>query len=146
MKTSLSIKNSHAELKKLKAHIQKLGRQYHMLPKVIHDLCLAVEEVVTNIIKYGYQDADEHEIKIDWCITEDEVCLTVTDDAQPFNPLEHPTPDLEKPVEDRNVGGLGIYLLRQLLMDDLEYQRTDGRNMLFMKKNLDPNLTSPDKR
>ena len=138
MKTSFRLKNDHDELPGLKAQIQGLGQQHGLPAKLIHDLCLAVEEVVTNIIKYGYTDSLVHEIQVDLIVSPDEIQLTIIDDARAFNPLDHPTPDLEKSVEELKVGGLGIYLLRQLLMDDLEYRRDSGQNILLMRKKLDP--------
>jgi serine/threonine-protein kinase RsbW len=57
------------------------------------------------------------------------------DDGRPFNPVAAPEPDTTKSLEERSLGGLGIYLVRKL-MDGLEYQRQAGKNLLLMKKNL----------
>jgi serine/threonine-protein kinase RsbW len=61
--------------------------------------------------------------------------VEVEDDGQPFNPLEAPEADTTKPLEERTLGGLGIHLVRKL-MDDLEYRRHEGKNLLVMKKRL----------
>jgi serine/threonine-protein kinase RsbW len=62
-----------------------------------------------------------------------EIRVEVEDDATPFNPLEVPAPDLDRPLDERLVGGLGIHLVRQV-MDGLDYQRLDGKNLVVMKK------------
>jgi serine/threonine-protein kinase RsbW len=59
----------------------------------------------------------------------------VEDDGQPFNPLEAPEVDTTKPLEERTIGGLGIHIVRKL-MDGLEYQRHEGKNLLVLKKHL----------
>jgi len=96
---------------------------------------LAIEELVTNCIKYGYEDAGEHIIEIKLRISGNELALTVTDDGHPFNPLELPAPDTQLPVQDRPIGGLGIHLLRQM-SDRMEYVRADGRNRITLRKSM----------
>ena len=64
-----------------------------------------------------------------------EVKAEVEDDGQPFNPLEAPEADTTKPLEERTIGGLGIHLARKLI-DGLEYQRQEGKNLLLLKKAL----------
>jgi len=61
--------------------------------------------------------------------------VEVEDDGRQFNPLELPEPDLEKKLEERPIGGLGIHLVRNL-MDELEYRRTHNKNILIMKKKI----------
>ena len=105
-------------------------------PPAVHYLAnLAVEELVTNCIKYGYEDAGEHIIEIKLRISGNELALTVTDDGHPFNPLELPAPDTQLPVQDRPIGGLGIHLLRQM-SDRMEYVRADGRNRITLRKSM----------
>ncbi len=90
-------------------------------------LMTAVDEACTNIIKYS--GSDEIEIK---CEVKDElVVVQIKDDGVAFNPLEAPTPDLNVPLEERKVGGLGIHFIRTL-MDDVKYERREGKNMLTM--------------
>ena len=96
---------------------------------------LAIEELVTNCIKYGYDDAREHRIEIELKYAAAELTLTVTDDARRFNPLELPEPDINLPVEERSVGGLGIHLLRKM-SDRIEYAWENGHNRLTLHKTL----------
>ncbi len=90
---------------------------------------LALEEIVSNVIKYGYTDKDLHEICVRLDLNEDRVIMVVEDCGPPFNPLELPEPDLDKPVDERPIGGLGVYLVRKTV-DRMEYERLDNRNIL----------------
>jgi anti-sigma regulatory factor (Ser/Thr protein kinase) len=95
---------------------------------------LAIEEIATNCIKYGYDDAKNHVIEVKLSFSgSDVLVVTVVDDGHPFNPLEAREPDLSVPVEERPIGGLGIYLLRQLC-DRMEYVREGGKNRLTLRK------------
>lgn len=94
---------------------------------------LAIEELATNCVKYGYDDTAEHRIgiRVEWDGGELRVC--VEDDGRPFNPLEQPEPDLTLPAEARPVGGLGLHLLRRLF-DRIEYRREGDRNRVKLVK------------
>ncbi len=90
---------------------------------------LVLEEVLTNVIHYAYpEEPGEMEVT---CTIEDnqDFCFRVTDWGIPFNPLERPDPELSQDVSERQVGGLGIYLVRHLV-DELSYQREGNRNTL----------------
>lgn len=88
---------------------------------------LALEELVTNILKYGYDDGDEHLIHIRLAYDGAELCLCICDDGHPFDPTRTPEPDLTLPVEQRPIGGLGISLVRKNF-DSFFYRRENGRN------------------
>ena len=94
---------------------------------------LVCDELVTNIIKYGYSDCSEHEIVVQISIPPDAVVIELEDDGRPFNPLTRPAPDLSAPVEDRSIGGLGIHLLREM-MDAGEYRYVNGTNHLVLRR------------
>jgi serine/threonine-protein kinase RsbW len=96
---------------------------------------LAIEELVTNCIKYGYDDAGEHTIDIELSLAGHTLTMIVVDDGHPFDPLAAPPPDLSLAIEDRPIGGLGIHLLRELA-DDVTYERRDGTNRLTLTKRM----------
>jgi anti-sigma regulatory factor (Ser/Thr protein kinase) len=101
-----------------------------------HKINLALEEIVSNIINYGFTNDAEHKIMISIKLIGDIVRTTITDDGEEFNPLEKEDPDsLDKPVEEREIGGLGIYFVKQF-MDRVEYRRQDGENILIIEKNI----------
>jgi serine/threonine-protein kinase RsbW len=93
---------------------------------------LVLEEIVTNVILYGCEDGLEHEISVRLSWEDPYIKLEVEDDGRPFNPLEAPPPDTGKPLAERQVGGLGIHLVREM-MDELEYRRENDKNLLTLK-------------
>ena len=113
-------------------------RQCHHLPaKVSFDVHLALEEIVTNVISYGFQDQEEHHIRLGLYLEGGELRAEVEDDGKAFNPLEVTSPDAERPLTERPAGGLGIHLVRDLI-DEITYQRQQGRNVLVMRKKVEP--------
>jgi serine/threonine-protein kinase RsbW len=112
-------------------------RQRRRLPaKVLFDAHLALEEIVTNVISYGFKDREEHRIRIGLCLERGELRAEVEDDGKAFNPLEVTSPDTERPLTERPAGGLGVHLVRNL-MDEITYQRQQGRNVLVMKRKVE---------
>jgi len=129
----IKLNNKVSELEGFNQTLTEFGQHHGLAPRLVHDLNLALEEILTNIISYGYPDNREHEIKVRLSVQPGEVKAEVEDDGHPFNPLEAPEADTTKPLEERTIGGLGIHLVRKL-MDDLEYKRQGDRNLLTIKK------------
>ena len=127
------IKNDIHELKTLRSLVSDFVRDNHLSKTIINDVNLVLEEIVSNIIFYGYKDAQGHSITINFDLEEDELILRITDDARAFNPLQAPEPDINKPIEERKIGGLGIYLTRKFT-DNIEYKRVNKENVLTLKK------------
>jgi anti-sigma regulatory factor (Ser/Thr protein kinase) len=136
---TIQVKNDLIELERVGRLVEAFGQAHHLPRRLIFELNLALDEILTNIVSYGYRDTSEHEIVVRLLLASDpfrEVIVEVEDDAQPFDPTTAAVPDLELPVDARPVGGLGIHLVRKL-MDRLVYSRQAGRNMLSMRKALD---------
>lgn len=98
----------------------------------ILDTQLAVEEMVTNVIVHGY-GAMGGAIVVSWRTGPDEIAIQLEDHATPFDPLSLPEPDLASDIEDRKIGGLGIFLSRKI-MDKMTYRYEGGKNILLMVK------------
>jgi anti-sigma regulatory factor (Ser/Thr protein kinase) len=96
---------------------------------------LAIEELVTNCVKYGYRDSKAHTIDVVLSVENGTLTMDVIDDGNPFNPLEAPRPDLSLPIEARPAGGLGLHLLRELA-DEARYERRDSTNRLTLIKRM----------
>jgi len=94
---------------------------------------LALEELVTNCIKYGYDDSAQHVVQVSVQLSESGMIMVVEDDGHPFNPLEQVGPDMTLPLEKRPIGGLGIHMLRKM-SDRMEYAREGGRNRVTLHK------------
>jgi serine/threonine-protein kinase RsbW len=96
---------------------------------------LILEELFTNTITHGASDGREVLIQINLNIDEDQLIMTYKDNGIPFNVLELPNPDLTASIEDREVGGLGVYYVRTL-SDSVKYEHTEKNNVIQIKKRL----------
>jgi len=132
---TLRVKNSFAEIPAANEAASRWLADRKAPPVADYLANLAIEELVTNCIKYGYDDSAEHIIEIELKLAAGELVVTVADDGHPFNPLELSEPATNKPVEDLAIGGLGIHLLRRM-SDRMDYARTDGKNRLTLRKSL----------
>jgi serine/threonine-protein kinase RsbW len=128
----MTIGSDIEEIPAVSARFEGAMKEHGFYPEEILDTQLAVEEVITNIILHGYEETGG-EIQISCTITSQRIGIRVTDSAPPFDPLSIPEPDLEENMEDRKIGGLGVYLLRQV-MDEISYRYEDGKNILTMVK------------
>ena len=97
-------------------------------------LRLCVEEAVANVVDYAYEGGNGF-VEVGTYIKGKELFITLEDSGKPFNPLEKEDPDITLSAEDRPIGGLGIFLCKQL-MDEMAYAYENGRNKLTMKKNI----------
>lgn len=97
---------------------------------------IALEELFTNIASYAYE-GEPGQVRIYCGLEGEELVLEVEDRGISFNPLERQAPDLQLPIEERPVGGLGIYMVRQFV-DSAKYQYRDGCNILRLKKRIRP--------
>ena len=97
---------------------------------------LIFDEMLSNIIFYGYPDRGRHEIAIVMARLGAEVHVTITDDGIPFDPLSAATPNVELPIEEREVAGLGIHLVRNLV-HGANYRRVDGQNIITLIRELE---------
>ncbi len=133
--TNIDLENDLTELERLAKVITHYGNVHYISHEVVGDIQLVLEELIANIILYGFDDDQEHIINVFFNLEDRALLITITDDAKPFNPLESAEPDLDSPFEERDIGGLGIFL-SQKFMDEIGYERRDGKNILSMKKNL----------
>ena len=99
-------------------------------------LRLSIEEAVENVVRYAY-DGGIGWLEVGTNLDHDTLVLTVElrDAGVPFNPLEQPDPDINLPAEEREIGGLGIYLCKKL-MDSISYRYENGNNILTMTKKI----------
>ncbi|MFW5705452.1 MAG: ATP-binding SpoIIE family protein phosphatase, partial [Bacteroidota bacterium] len=132
----LDIKSRIAEIARVEAFTEVLADEWNIGMADMHKINLVLEEVVSNIINYGYEDTSEHRIHITASFDTHTVRITVNDDARAFNPLEHEDPETENvPLEEREVGGLGIFFVKKM-MDRVSYRREGGHNILIMEKEI----------
>jgi anti-sigma regulatory factor (Ser/Thr protein kinase) len=130
---SLTAKNRLFELDRLNDFLSRFCSENGLPAEIAMDAALALEEVFANIVQHGYRDSGEHEIQVRLAAGGDSIVLTLEDDGIPFNPAAYPPADTTSPLEFRPVGGLGVHLVRSV-MDEVRYDRIDGRNRLVMTK------------
>jgi phosphoserine phosphatase RsbU/P len=131
-KLTVSLKNDLAELQRLNQIVTEFADKHDLTPELVYRVNLSLEEIVTNVISYGYEDSSEHEISVRLSWQDPCIEIEIKDDGRPFNPLETPPPDIGKSLAERPIGGLGIHLVRKM-MDDLEYRRESDKNVLVLK-------------
>jgi anti-sigma regulatory factor (Ser/Thr protein kinase) len=130
---TVSFKNQLAEIERLGEVLTTFAEQQAWPPKFLFETNIALEELLTNIILYGYEDDREHDITLRLSDDAEELAVELEDEGRAFNPLDNPDPDVTLSLEEREVGGLGIFLVRKF-MTDLVYQRTEGKNRMGLKK------------
>ncbi len=132
---SLSVSNKLENLCLISDFIRKTMTAWELDEKMIFEVHLAVDEACTNIIQYAYPDDQEGEIDIVCTLTPKSFVITIKDYGQPFDPLTLEDPAVDQSLEERDIGGLGVYFMKQL-MDELHYHfmEVDGYEMLTMVK------------
>jgi anti-sigma regulatory factor (Ser/Thr protein kinase) len=128
----LTIQNDVSELASLHQVVVDFCQKHELQDDIAFAMDLCIEELVTNVIKYA--DA-KNTIQIDLDLKEGQLILEIRDDGRPFDPTKLPEPDLNVPLEERRVGGLGIHLVRNY-MNSMEYRREANQNITTLKKNL----------
>ena len=129
------LKNNFTEIKTLTDGINYFAEKNHFDNETTLDISLVLDEIITNIISYGFDDDSEHKIIVHLTVNNKILSIKIEDDGIPFNPLEYPSPDTTKPLEEREVGGLGIFLVKKL-MDSVEYERKENKNILTVNKSV----------
>lgn len=129
------IENQIEELGNLAAGIEKLAADWELSPELAMNLNLVVEEAFSNIVFYAFNDKGKHEINISISLNNSTLKIELTDDGIPFNPLSHKPPDTNLPADERPIGGLGIFLISQI-MDEMNYTRKGNRNILTLNKRI----------
>lgn len=125
--------NRRAEFARATSVVDQLGVEHRLPKEVIADMCIALDEILTNITDYAYTDDAEHEIHIRFEVLDNVLEAVIEDDGAPFDPLAIPAPDVSTPLHQRRVGGVGIHFVRNL-MDEVTYDRVGDRNRLVLRK------------
>ena len=102
----------------------------------VFNLNLVLEEAVSNVILYGYPKEKQQEIVLTANKSDKNLIFVLSDTGKEFDPTQAPDADVTLSAEERQIGGLGIFLFRQI-MDEVKYQRIDGKNTLTLIKQLD---------
>jgi len=136
----ISIGNKIIDLKILPEFIESIADEVNLDSQMAMNLNLALDEVVTNAVMYAYPKGMNGTIDIECLVGHQRIKFIIKDNGVAFDPTTVKEPDLTSSVEERKIGGLGIYLVRKL-MDSVNYERVNGQNILTLRKKI--NTTSP---
>jgi anti-sigma regulatory factor (Ser/Thr protein kinase) len=127
--------NQPEDRQNLAAALEAFARQNQLPARVLQAADLSLEEHITNILRYAYDDAQPRRICVRLDVLGGCLQIEVADDGRPFDPLQKPRVDTSLPLEDKPVGGLGIHLIRQF-MDEIQYCREANLNILRLRKRI----------
>lgn len=135
MEKYIILANEISEISKLNAFVDDIGNEFSLTPDVIFNLNLVLEEAVVNIINYAYPKEEHESIYLSAKMHEGSIVMVLTDTGKEFDPTMVPDVDVTMSADERQIGGLGIFLIRQI-MNEVKYERIDGKNILTLEKKL----------
>ncbi len=130
---SINIKNKLVEITSAIEQFESFGIEYNIPNAIIQKFNIAFDELLNNIISYGYNDEREHTIEVEIELRGERLIIILTDDGVPFNPFKKDPPDTMLSVEERGIGGLGIHIVKSL-MDEYDYKRNVDKNIITLVK------------
>jgi serine/threonine-protein kinase RsbW len=133
---TIQLANQLSELERLHAFFEEIGDKASWNNKLKFDLVLSCEELLTNTINYGFPQGGNHVITLTVKAEQRRIEVTLEDKGLPFNPLAQEDPDVTLSLEEREVGGLGIFFVRRI-MNEVLYERTDTGNRVILRKMLE---------
>lgn len=120
----------------LEPFIEQVSDAFSIAPDVVFQLNLALDEALSNSVNYAYGNEGRGEIVLEASKDNDNVIFRLIDTGAPFDPTEEgENVDTTSSAEERPIGGLGIFLIKQM-MDEVAYERHDNQNILIMKKRI----------
>ena len=125
----LSVENTLDSVAAAARTVSRFAEETALSPRKSYQLDLVFEELMTNLVKYSYDDSARHQIAVSLENRDDVLTLTITHDGMDFNPWQSPDPDLAVPLEQRSAGGIGVYLVRKFSRS-VDYERRDSRSII----------------
>ena len=119
-------------LEEIADFIENTINEFGVQDKYRGQICVAIDEAVTNVALYAYPNAKGN-TRITIERIKDRVLVEIVDSGIAFNPLNHPVPDVTASIEKRLIGGLGVHLMRNM-MDEMHYRRINNNNCLSLVK------------
>jgi serine/threonine-protein kinase RsbW len=133
---SFRVKNALAEVERANAELRDLWLRCALPEDVEVPVSICLEEALSNVIRHGCVPGRDYDIRVSYILLErgpGGIEVEISDDAPAFDPLALPPPSLEVPLEERKPGGMGVFMIRQM-MDEVRYERRDGRNHFVFRK------------
>ena len=136
----MSVANRLQEIDRVNDVFNEFAERENVPVALRRKMNICFDEILNNIVTYGYDGDDERAIDIDVKVSEGNLIVTITDDGKPFNPFDERSPDVTLSVEDRPIGGLGVHLVRNI-MDRVSYERHGEKNVVRLEKTTEPEET-----
>ena len=135
----LSITNDLVEIDRVNEAFEGFAEKHSIPMPIVFKVKMVFDEVLNNVISYAYEDEQDertHAIDIEIGISSTRLLIQISDDGKPFNPFGAGAPDTKLALDERELGSLGIHLVRSV-MDEAGYHRKIGRNIVTLAKNLE---------
>ena len=145
MRRSITLSNDIDEVPKLAVFVDEVCEETGIDMHIVMQLNLAIEEAVVNVMNYAYPAGTSGNVCIDIDTNEELLTVVITDSGTPFDQTKKKEVDITLSAEERPIGGLGIHLVRQL-MDSVDYERIDGKNVLTLTKKLNQHQSTGDEK
>ena len=134
----LTLPNDVQEVPQLNVFVDEVCEQADFDMSTTLKLNLAIEEAVVNVMNYAYPAGEKGDVDIEAMINDEYLVFVISDSGTPFDPTAKAEVDTTLSAEERGIGGLGIHLIRQI-MDTINYERVEGKNVLTLRKKLTKN-------
>ena len=135
MKKEISIKNHLDELGRVNQFVEEIGEELGLDMELQMNLNLVIEEMVVNVISYAYPEGTEADIELLAESDGKELTFVLSDRGKEFEPTLQEEGDMDVNPAERDLGGMGIYIVKNI-MNEVTYQRLEGKNLLTMKKEI----------
>lgn len=129
----LRLVNELQEIDRCLAALQEICQRFELPSEIQNNFSVVLDDLLNNVISYAYGDEGEHIIDVVLSTDGERFIVSVTDEGVEFDPFVRKDPDIESNIEEREIGGLGIHLIRNL-MDDYSYRRIEGKNITTLMK------------
>ncbi len=131
----LLLQNDVRQIPQLADFVETIAQESNLDQALAMTLNLALEEAVTNVIMYAYPKGSQGLVDLEAIVRKDSLVFILSDSGKPFDPTTAPKADISLDVEERPIGGLGIYMVMNI-MDSVAYRRENDRNILTMTKKI----------
>ena len=132
----LLLQNDVRQIPQLADFVETIAQESNLDQALAMTLNLALEEAVTNVIMYAYPKGSQGLVDLEAIVRKDSLVFILSDSGKPFDPTAAPKADISLDVEERPIGGLGIYMVMNI-MDSVAYRRENDRNILTMTKKIE---------
>ena len=129
----LRLVNELQEIDRCLAALQEICQRFELPSEIQNNFSVVLDDLLNNVISYAYGDEGEHIIDVVLSTDGERFIVSVTDEGVEFDPFVRKDPDIDSNIEEREIGGLGIHLIRNL-MDDYSYRRIEGKNITTLMK------------